>query len=623
MAIRCKRSPAQFELFPSSELIKASRDGLEPVVAPMAEMRMEVTPVTSEMAEPLPVDAALGGDEPAVAIRPGEMHELSFAGAIELLAAAESPSKQTRGHWITSLRSIGRYLDSPLSTIPARWIAVRIRVDKLHFTPLGCARQTLANHRSNVRAALKWLAGEHELPTRGAPLIPEWKRIWDSIPDRPTRGALSTLFRFCSARRIAPEAVTETVLDQVMRYRAETTALDASDKARRKMVRLWNQARERIDGWPEVTLGEPALVRHQGPSWDEFPQSIRAEIEGYLAGLTRVRKDEAGRRRKPAAATTIRVERARIVAAIRKAVMLGEPIHELVSFAALLTPRRARLILEAYAGREVGKTPVYAIDLARMFYKLAHASTHVAPSHRDELKEIWSLLQEERVGGLTPKNREIVRLVRSDKFVRDLNSLPRSLMTRARAAKSHAPVKAAALAQVAVAIEILRFAPVRMRNLCSIVIGTNYVKPAGPGEPALITFPHYDVKNRVNLDFPLTPETTAFIDEYIHEYRPVLLRGQNGDALFPGGGDSECKSTTTLSQQITDIIFKEIGRQITPHQFRHIAGALILRALPGNYEFVRRVLGHKNVQTTMNFYVGLETAEANARFSRLVSSLLT
>ena len=54
------------------------------------------------------------------------------------------------------------------------------------------------------------------------------------------------------------------------------------------------------------------------------------------------------------------------------------------------------------------------------------------------------------------------------------------------------------------------------------------------------------------------------------------------------------------------------------HQFRHAAAALILRDHPGNYEYVRRILGHRNIQTTINFYVGLETAQANQEFGQLV-----
>jgi integrase len=79
--------------------------------------------------------------------------------------------------------------------------------------------------------------------------------------------------------------------------------------------------------------------------------------------------------------------------------------------------------------------------------------------------------------------------------------------------------------------------------------------------------------------------------------------------LFPGESDGH-KTKTTLSgqiidritNQIIDRITKEIGIRVTPHQFRHLAAAFILEKDPANYEFVCRVLGHKNLQTTINFY---------------------
>jgi hypothetical protein len=38
-------------------------------------------------------------------------------------------------------------------------------------------------------------------------------------------------------------------------------------------------------------------------------------------------------------------------------------------------------------------------------------------------------------------------------------------------------------------------------------------------------FPDYDVKNRVELSFQLDQEVTSLIQTYVHEHRPVLLRG--------------------------------------------------------------------------------------------------
>jgi integrase len=102
---------------------------------------------------------------------------------------------------------------------------------------------------------------------------------------------------------------------------------------------------------------------------------------------------------------------------------------------------------------------------------------------------------------------------------------------------------------------------------------------------------------------------------YLTVFRPRL--GSNTSTwLFPGESDGY-KTKTTLSGQIIDRLTKEIGIRVTPHQFRHLAAAFILEKDPANYEFVRRVLGHKNLQTTINFYVGLETVDAIRKFSAI------
>jgi integrase len=102
---------------------------------------------------------------------------------------------------------------------------------------------------------------------------------------------------------------------------------------------------------------------------------------------------------------------------------------------------------------------------------------------------------------------------------------------------------------------------------------------------------------------------------YLKLFRPRLCRSESA-WLLPGEFDGH-KTKSTLSGQIIDTISKELGIRVTPHQFRHLAAAFILEKDPANYEFVRRVLGHKNLQTTINFYIGLETLDAVRKFSAL------
>jgi integrase len=57
---------------------------------------------------------------------------------------------------------------------------------------------------------------------------------------------------------------------------------------------------------------------------------------------------------------------------------------------------------------------------------------------------------------------------------------------------------------------------------------------------------------------------------------------------------------------------------MTVHQFRHAAAAIYLKHRPGDYETVRRFLGHRNIQTTTSFYIGLQTTQATVEFGKIV-----
>ena len=190
-------------------------------------------------------------------------------------------------------------------------------------------------------------------------------------------------------------------------------------------------------------------------------------------------------------------------------------------------------------------------------------------------------------------------------------------MQQARSAKDHAPIKAAISAQLAVAVAILTFAPIRLGNLTSIELDQNLIKPGGLNTPYWLVFPNYDVKNRVDLNFQFDQPLTDLIDEYIHEFRPALLRGANAPWLFPGEA-GQPKHKLQFSKQITVRIQKVIGLRITVHQFRHAAAAIYLKHRPGDYETVRRLLGHRNIETTDSFYCGLQTIEATQQFGKLI-----
>src|SRR5450759_4131337 len=172
--------------------------------------------------------------------------EPSFADLIAAIEQANGLPDQRRLHWVCSLRQIAKWLNRPSAVIPARWQAVRISVVQLHHARVGVTPKTLANHKSNTRAALLWFGHEHDVPQQGARLSPEWMRFHDRL-DKPTRSRLYSLVRYCSARGISPSSVDDKIFDEYWRYRAETTGRACNNTARRFMVRAWNGSAGAID----------------------------------------------------------------------------------------------------------------------------------------------------------------------------------------------------------------------------------------------------------------------------------------------------------------------------------------------------------------------------------------
>jgi hypothetical protein len=546
--------------------------------------------------------------------------ETSFAEAIEIISTSPELPEQTRRHWITSLRQIAKAFDKPSAVIPARFSAVRAELLGLHEVPLGLTIKTLRNHKSNVKAALLWLERAKGVPKYGAPLTRAWEMVRTEVEDSLVRMRLSALMRFCSAKSIDPADVDEAVIDAFIDYRHRTGA-NANHAFRRLLARAWNSCVGTVRGWPARRLAEPAAKSRIEAPWESFPEGLRHDVDGYLQGLTNIRRSRTGQRIRPLKASTIRTRTAEIVAAARMAVKRGVPINSLDSLKALLAPVVVEKVLEAYWQKD-GEVPKdFTINLACRFLAIAKETKCLDDAACDQLDDIRRSAEDHRRVGMTDKNAEFLRKALTPGVWGRVVNLPFQMMKSARADLSHSPVRAAVRAQIAVAIAILSVAPVRLENLTHIRLGFNLIKPDGPESNYWLVFPDYDVKNRVKLEYPLPAYLTRLIDEYVFDFRPTLLRGSNEDWLFPGqrGG---AKGKISFSGQISDCIFRATGLRMTVHQFRHAAGALILKQRPGEYELVRRLLGHRNVQTTINSYIGLENIQASEIFTGIVMEQL-
>ena len=543
--------------------------------------------------------------------------EPSLADAMAAIAADTNIPTLKRRHWLTSMRRIADGMGRPPGSLPCRMTALRHHVNRLNAAALGWELKTLSSHKSNLKAAINHYMKMAHVPSRGAPLSTVWAPLMQAIFDVKPRRLLSGIARHCSARDLRPESVNEALVDQYFEFRAETTFQDVGPALKRELMKAWNECVEKVSGWPQQLLTLPDLpTRISGPDWAEFPQGLREEIDAYLGELAKPHRSANGRRRRPCKATTVATRRRELIAFIRSAVGAGKPIHSLTSLAAVLQPDVVTASFEQYLDRNGANAKGYTIDLAWKLHAIAQM-LNMSPECIAHLDEIRGRLEEDRGPVLTEKNNLLIRQVMTSDVWSNVTALPETLMAKAQLTLKRAPQKAATLACLALQIQLLTVAPVRIGNLLSIRLGYNLKRIGQYNNNYRLHFPNYDVKNRIDLDFPFGVRTSNMIDKFIIEFRPHFGQGQQIDWLFPRE-NGEHRSSSHASVAIAALLERDVGLRVTAHQFRHAAAAMILKAEPGNYEFARRVLGHRNIATTQRFYTSLESFPAAKMFGEMM-----
>jgi integrase len=546
---------------------------------------------------------------------PKGLIEPTLADVLVTIDRDGSLTKTKRDAWCCSIRRITDFLGRDPGSLPARILALRYGIARLHQAELGISRKTLQNHISNLKAAVRHVTGLKRLSGRGIALTPGWQGLFDRLTIPRLRLGLSGFARYCSATGVNPGSVSDSNVDAFIGYAREVQFTVKPKDLRKQVARCWNEAKETVSGWPQTSLTVPDF-RRQAVSlpWDAFPPSFVEDVERYLCllrGDSLLAEDAPDRPCKP---STIDARRSYLKLAASAAVQEGMPIESLRSLANLVSPNAVRHVLEHYIAKNEGEVVTFTIDMAERLYGIARTYVKVPEQELHALAKYCGKLRRKRRSGLTEKNMAVIRRFKDPEQRDRLKALPSNLFDEALKER-RALVNAAVKAQIALAIQILLVAPMRLANLASLNLEDNIVEVGGPNPNYHIVIPAEDVKNETALEYPLPRIVSEMLDVYLRKFRP-RLRHRESAWLFPGELDGH-KTNSTLSNQITNRIAKELGARITPHQFRHLAAAFILDKDPANFEFVRRVLGHTNLQTTINYYVGLETVDAVRKFSAI------
>src|SRR5260370_27405038 len=125
--------------------------------------------------------------------------EASLADFLAVIERGASLSKSKREAWCWSIRRGAKFLERDPAQLPARLLALRFGITRLHHAQLGVSRKTLQNHIANLKSAVHHFASSERLTGRGIPLTTAWKVLYEKLAAPRLRLGLSSFLRYCSA----------------------------------------------------------------------------------------------------------------------------------------------------------------------------------------------------------------------------------------------------------------------------------------------------------------------------------------------------------------------------------------------------------------------------------------
>ena len=348
--------------------------------------------------------------------------------------------------------------------------------------------------------------------------------------------------------------------------------------------------------------------------WACLPAAFRQDVDAYLSWCSGSDPFAADARARPLAPDTLRLRRDQIHAAVSALVECGTRRSSIRLLADLVTPNNLKSILRRRLESVGGEENTFNHLLGSVLVQIAREWVKVDPPILAELKRLVGKLPVPPLG-LTSKNKRFLRQFDNPDALRRLVRLPEPLWAQVKR-DSNPSFRTLAKAQAALAIAILSYIPLRLQNLSDLAFDTHVFIRAGSDAISTLELCSGEVKNKTELAFDIPPRVVRMLLEYRDRIAPRII-GRRPMRLFVKA-DGTPKGARSVARLIAFYAKTRAEVVLSPHQFRHLSARVLLDAQPGAFESVRHILGHKNTQTTVNAYAGVDSRRAARHHQHLI-----
>ena len=544
--------------------------------------------------------------------------ETTLASVLEILESRSELSATRQRDLRSAVKRVAALLGDEPARIQLDLPAISARLAMVNPIGARLSAKSFSNIRSDFLAALK--ASGFKLVERQSKtaLSAGWMDLVACLSAKRAHIGLSRLARFASANGIEPGEIDDTAMERFIAAVRGGSLHRNPNHLHRRVTLIWNE----VARLPGLDLKPVTVPSFRGPAkridWTLLPASFCKDVDDYLQWCGGSDPFAADARPRALSPKTLRLRRDQIHAAVTALVESDIKPAGITSLAELVSPGALKRILRRRLEEEGGRENSFNRDLGEALVQIAREWVKVDVVAQAELKRLVGKMPMP-VSGLTDKNKRFLRQFDDPAAMQRLFNLPGRLWAEVkREGKPNS--RTLAKAQVALAVSILSYMPLRLQNLSALTFGKHLFLREEPRAISTLELSAGEVKNRMELAYDIPPHLAKMLLEYRDRIAPNVI-GHRPEQLFVNSNGTP-KSQATVAWLITTYAKKRAGIVLTAHQFRHLSAKILLDAEPGSFETVRQLLGHQSLKTTVGAYAGIDTRRAARHHQRLIEDAL-
>ncbi len=505
-----------------------------------------------------------------------------------------------------------------LKEIPVNRIVPTLNKLKSYIVKSDLSKRSQTNYISFYKRLIEYGISNGLLPNKiQKSMLDEWVDISKPIKgissgEKGWRYAMRILAWYSSEYNLKPQDLTSSFIEKFLEYLEHEYGIKDWRQIYNRIVRYWKSLESTNEvpklEWPILPSGQKSTY---GLNFEDWPEKTKKEFIKYGDWCT---ADFMPGRKRRYRQRVVSIEQnisttSRIFGF---AVNIDGYSIDQVSPDLLFDKNFINSFFDWYINKRLGRLTVTAERTVAMLLSMARG-------HFDRPGAVsWLLELKQSIGHPEPiKNKKalIVSLHDLKRVADGIKEQRLRGISNARKRNTKPSLRhISSLVRDELVFRFLSLRPLRSKNIREMKLGKNLKNDAGSW---YVEYSSDEMKNNESFRISFPKDLVPLLEDYLENYRKNIYADSNCAWVFPSpNGTHICAST--VQRIITNNTRRILNMHIYPHLMRDIAAYWYIKEF-GDYLTVSKLLGHKDINVTINLYSNFDANDAAEKYDTFFS----